>query len=283
MGVATAISLGLAAVGTGASIVQGIKAADAQAKADEAAVAAANDLARIQENDKFLSLNVPTLGLEKATQNMQAWQQSQIQALKDTGAAGVLGGLTAARRQADEQDLALAAQADDMQYKRNMALAQNAQQIEQGRVQRQANLAQQRLEGAQRSSGQSAAAFDAAVQGGIGNLANAAFTAQYFGGQPKDVSVDQTPVNKNNYSTIWDAQKAGNQNPVTNAATIGAAMNASQGAFAPKIAAMPAQNATNQAVSYPGMYNVNTGDPLNDMYNRNASLGNLWMYTNPRF
>lgn len=274
MGVATAISLGLAAVGTGMSVYQGIKGADAKAKADAAAVSAANDLQRTLEQNRFEALKVPSLGLDLAQQNMQAWQQSQIQALKESGAAGVLGGLTGANQQAEAQNLQLAAQANQMQYQRDLAQAQNAQQIEANRVARQAGLAEQRLQGAQRASAQGQADINAAIQGGIGNLANAAFTAQYFGGQGKPTVDTTTPkvVNPNAAGTTPGVAAQSYQQ--TGATALPAqTIAASSGATA----TMPGYNwqaGNNQfAPKINGLIGTQTGDALNDMYYRNAQLG----------
>lgn len=279
MGVATAISLGLAAAG---GIKQAIDASNAKAEADNAAQQEAMKLARINEADKFKSLQVPTLGLELAQQNIQARQQENIQALKEGGAATVLGGLTANENLAREQDLQLAAQANQMQYARDQAQAQNAQQIEQNRAQREAALAQSRLQGAQTMGAQARNAEQAAYAGLAENAMNAAFSYNYFNDKNNPGTIDK-PLNKNNYGTIWDAQKAGQQNAITSAPTFTAAMNAAQSVNTPQISAMPAQNTAQPKASYPGMYNVNTGDPLVDMYTRNAALGDLWMYVNPRF
>jgi hypothetical protein len=177
MGVATAISLGLAAVGTGMSVYQGIQGSKAEAKANEAAATAAQDAKRLAELDKFAALNVPTLGLELATQNMQAWQQSQIQALKESGAAGVLGGLTAANQQAQAQNQQLAAQADQMQYQRDLVQAQNAQQIESDRIARQAGLVNAQLGGAQAAA---AEGRQAKAQGTLGAAQALSSAAQLY-------------------------------------------------------------------------------------------------------
>ena len=266
---ATAISLGLAAVGTGASVYQGIKGADAKAKADAAAVSAANDLQKIQEQDRFASLKVPTLGLELAQQNIQARQAGNIQALQESGAAGVLGGLTAANQQAQAQDLQLAAQADQMQYQRDQMQAQNAQQIESNRVQRQASLAQQRLEGAQRGSAQGQGQIDMAIQGGIGNLANAAFTAQYFGGKgTPPVDIKNPPViNPNAAGTATGVAAQSYQMPGTTALP----MNTGAATTVPGYNWQAGNNQFLPVIS--GLTGTQTGDGLNDMYYRNLQLG----------
>lgn len=273
---ATAISLGLAAVGTGMSVVQGIQGANAKAKADAAAVTAANDLQRVLEENKFEALKVPSLGLDLAQQNMQAWQQSQIQALKESGAAGVLGGLTAANQQAQQQNQGLAAQANQMQSQRDQTIAQNAQQIEANRVQRQTGLAQQRLEGAQRASAQGQAEKSAAIQSGIGNLANAAFTAQYFGGKgTPPVDTKNPPViNPDAAGTAPGVAAQSYQMPGATAlpptATNTGGYNWQSGNSQFAAAVNPA-NLTQ--ANYPGLSSGQTGDGLNDMYYRNAQLG----------
>lgn len=287
MGVATAISLGLAAAG---GIKQAIDASNAKAAADDAATQEANKLARINEADKFKSLQVPTLGLELAQQNLQADQANQLRGLQDIGAAGVLGGLTAMNQQGRAQDLQLANQANQMQSQRDVAQAQNAQQIEQNRAQREAALAQSRLQGAQVAGAQAQSAEQAAYTGLAQNAMNALFMNEYFkkpGGGAIDATIPEgTPqVNPNaSYTAPNVAQQSFGQpagaTGLNNQNNVSGWQN---GVFNAQIASMPAQNVAQPKASYPGMYNMNTGDPLVDMYNRNNNLGNLWMYTNPRF
>ena len=167
IGTAAAIGLGISALGSGYQIYQGSKA---KSDASSAAAKAAQQYAGIQEGNKFNELQVPTLGLELAQQNMQARQAGNIQALQQGGAATVLGGLTAANQQAQAEDLQLAAQAQEAQYARNLARAQNAQQLESNRVNREAGLAQSRIQGAQVAAAEGASNIAA----GIGGLAQGA-------------------------------------------------------------------------------------------------------------
>jgi hypothetical protein len=167
IGTAAAIGLGISALGSGVQIYQGQKA---RSDARSAASKAAQQFASINEANKFGNVQVPTLGLELAQQNLQARQASNIQALQEGGAATVLGGLTAANQQAQAQDLALAAQAQETQYARDIAQAQNAQQIEANRVNREAGLAQSRIQGAQVAAAEGASNIAA----GIGGLAQGA-------------------------------------------------------------------------------------------------------------
>jgi hypothetical protein len=175
MGLATAATI----ASIGLSAKQFLDGARAQSNANKAAQDAANTAARIAENDKFLALNVPTLGIENAQQNMQAWQQQQIQNLKDIGAAGVLGGITASGQQARAQNRELSADAQQMQYQRDMAQAQNAQQIEQGRMQREFGMNQAKLAGAQQAAAEGRQAQAVGIQGGLGALSNAATLQAY--------------------------------------------------------------------------------------------------------
>jgi hypothetical protein len=175
MGIETAIAL----AGLGMSAYQGIKGAQAEAAANSAADQAANEAKRISEADKFQSLQVPTLGTELAQQNIQARQSEQLQGLRDIGAAGVLGGLTGLEQQSRAQDLQLAGQVGDMQYQRDAALAQNAQQIEQGRMQREFAMNQAKLAGAQSAAAEGRQNQAAGIQGGLNALSSAATLSAY--------------------------------------------------------------------------------------------------------
>ncbi len=175
MGLATAVTL----ASLGMSAYQGLKGAQAESAANQAAENAANQAARIAEADKFQSLQVPTLGLELAQQNIQAQQAQGLQGLRDIGAAGVLGGLTGLGQQSRAQNLELAADAQQLQYQRDMAQAQNAQQIEQGRMQREFAMNQAKLAGAQTAAAEARQNKTAAIQGGISALSNAATLDAY--------------------------------------------------------------------------------------------------------
>ena len=173
---ATAIGLGIAAAGSATQIIQG---ANAKSQADKAATDAANQLSRIQEADRFKSLQLPTLGFELAQQNIQADQANQLRALQEAGgAAGVLGGLTRLEQQSRAQDLQLANQANQMQYQRDAMLAQNAQQLEQNRAQREAGLASSRLQGAQVRGAQGEGMVQAGIAG-LGQIGGQVALASY--------------------------------------------------------------------------------------------------------
>jgi len=162
----TAIGLGVAAAGSAYQIYQGEQAKN---EAAQAAQTAQDQLAKVTEANQFQDLQIPTLGLDMAQENIQARQQGEIQALQDIGAAGVLGGLTASSENARKQDLELASEAQKAQYQRDLMVRQNAQQLESNRAQREAGLYGSQLAGAQTARAEGAALSNA----GISGLANA--------------------------------------------------------------------------------------------------------------
>lgn len=164
MGVATAaaIGLGIAAAGSGYQMYQGEQA---KSEASKAAEQAAAKMAGVTEANELQDLQIPTLGLEMAQENIQARQQGEIQALRDIGAAGVLGGLTASSENARRADLDLAAEAQKAQYQRDLMVKQNAQQIESNRAQRQFGMYGNELAGAQVARAEGAAMSNAGLTG----------------------------------------------------------------------------------------------------------------------
>jgi hypothetical protein len=270
MGVATAtaISLGLATVGTGMSVYQGIQGSKAEAKANEAAATAAQDAKRIAEVDRYASLQVPTLGLELAQQNIQARQAATIQGLQEGGAATVLGGLTAANQQAQAQDLQLAAQANQMQAQRDQMQAQNAQQIESDRIARQAGLINAQLGGAQAAASE---ARQNKQQGQLGAIQGLSSAAQLYA-----------------YQDIYGNKNVKQQAPGSNATTLVDIQRTAQDAFKPQISAMRPQNVqmnnpalnqmqANNLSSIPGS-GVQALTPMDLMSAPNSPYN--WMYGN---
>ena len=166
MGVATAIGLGLAAASSGYQIYQG---ETAKRDAAKAAQTAQDQLAKVTEANQFQDLEIPTLGLDMAQENIQARQAGEIQALREGGANTLLGGLTASSENARRADLELAAEAQKAQYQRDLMVRQNAQQLESNRAQREAGLYGSQLAGAQTARAEGAALSNA----GISGLANA--------------------------------------------------------------------------------------------------------------
>lgn len=229
----TIILGGIAAGGSAMNIIQG---ANAKSEANQAAAKAAQSIAQMQEADRFRNLQVPTLGLDMAQQNVQARQAQQLQGLQDIGAAGVLGGLTALNTQGRAEDLALSAQAQQAQYARDMAQAENAQSVEQRNLARQAALEQQRLMGAQGAAAAGQSQINAGIQGlaqTAGNvmaqsLANRPLYDQQAQGLNKNGTLTGTQIQKNAQQAFAPQlqQMRGQINTPVSQATTANAMNA---------------------------------------------------------
>jgi len=146
---------------------QAINALNQKAQADLAASQAVTEANRINQGqtNKLASLKVPTLGTELAQQNIQANQSGTIQTLKEGGAATVLGGLTKAGQIAQQEDLQLAANTNEMQYTRDLAVKQEDQAIADAKLNRSYDLQLARLQGAQTAS----AANQSTINQSIGN------------------------------------------------------------------------------------------------------------------
>lgn len=165
MAVATAVALGTAAL----SAYQMIQGAQQERMANQAAESSARAIAQLKNVNQLKGLQVPTLGTELAQQNIQQQQQQNVQALKEQGPAGVLGGLPAVAEATRKENLGLAAQANEMQYQRDLAVAQQEQQVQNQNIDRQAQLESMRLQGAQQGAAQGRQNFMA----GLGGIAQA--------------------------------------------------------------------------------------------------------------
>jgi len=109
----------IAVAGLGMSAVQAVKASQSMKKADNAAQAAKNDLAKISETNAFKQVQVPTLGFNLAQQSQAQRSASALSAVQSAGAEGVIGGVGQIMQAGNEQDLQLAAQADEAKFKRD--------------------------------------------------------------------------------------------------------------------------------------------------------------------
>jgi hypothetical protein len=116
----TLVALG----GIGVSAAQAIKSQSQMKEATQASNLAKQQLKQIKETNPFKALQVPTLGLEMAQQQQSQREAQMVGALQGTGAEGVLGGIGQLAAAGNEQDMALAAQANQAQYGRDMAQAE---------------------------------------------------------------------------------------------------------------------------------------------------------------
>lgn len=150
--------------------VQALQASQSKAEALEAGAKAANQYASIKEVNKIAALPIATLGTDLAKQNLEQRTAAQLNAFQQAGANAVLGGTTALNQAAMEQDLNLAAQADEKQFQRDAMIAQQEQAIESGRVNREAALAQSRIAGAGQARAEAQQDFSSALGGAVQTL-----------------------------------------------------------------------------------------------------------------
>jgi hypothetical protein len=130
---------------------QAINAMNEKAKAQKALDVSSQNAMRInnQQTNQLKSLTVPTLGTQVAQQNLQSQQAGTLQSLKEGGASTLLGGIPLLGEQSREQNLALAARTDEMQYQRDMSVKQQDQAIADAKINRAYDLEMQRMGGAQ--------------------------------------------------------------------------------------------------------------------------------------
>jgi hypothetical protein len=116
----TLVALG----GVGLSAAQAIKANKDMKQASAAGDLAKQQLKQIKETNPFKAVQTPMLGFELAQQQQSQRESQMVNALQGTGAEGVIGGIGQLAQAGNEQDMQLAAQANQTQFQRDMAQAE---------------------------------------------------------------------------------------------------------------------------------------------------------------
>jgi len=161
------LATGSALAGTGMSIAQAVQAKkDAQAASDAAATAA-NTLRDMKNVNALAKLQVPTLGTNLAQQGLDKATMSALSTTQGAGAEGVIGGVGQIMQASNEQELKLAAEANDMEYQRNLAEAENQQDINDAKFKQLSDLELSRLTGAQLAAYQANANKNEAIKNAI--------------------------------------------------------------------------------------------------------------------
>ena len=114
----------IAVAGLGMSAAQAIKANKDMKTAANAAQVAKDDLAKISETNAFKQVQVPTLGFNLAQQSQAQRSASALSAVQSAGAEGVIGGVGQIMQAGNEQDLQLAAMAQEAKFKRDAMQAE---------------------------------------------------------------------------------------------------------------------------------------------------------------
>lgn len=174
MAAATAvISAGVALAGVGMSVNQAVQADKERKRAQQAASAAANRMKNIKEENAFKNIDMPTLGFELAQQSADRAMMSGIQSVQGAGAEAVIGALPGMMQAGSEQQLQLAAQANEAQMGLELSKAQAQQEANARTAMAQREMALYELEGAQSAAAQAQANKQAGITGAIQGLGTA--------------------------------------------------------------------------------------------------------------
>lgn len=174
MAAATAvISAGVALAGVGLSVNQAVQADKERKRAQQAATAAANRMKNIKEENAFKDVEMPTLGFELAQQSADRAMMSGVQSVQGAGAEAVIGALPGMMQVGSEQQLQLAAQANEAQMNLDLQKAQAQQMANARNTMAQQEMALYELQGAQGAAAQAQANKQAAIMGAVQGLGSA--------------------------------------------------------------------------------------------------------------
>jgi hypothetical protein len=160
----------IAAAGAAASAGQAVAANQRRKKDEAAAKEAASRLRGLTETDYSAGLQVPTMGYNLAQQGIQQQAASGLQALQETGAAGVLGGVPSLVQAGNQANQELSADLQQAEYNRDLYRSQNRQGIEGRRMEREFDLGASELQGAQMSALQNKQMVNEGVSGAFAGL-----------------------------------------------------------------------------------------------------------------
>lgn len=179
---AATTSLIIAGASAAAKGAQAIAANKRRKEADLSAKSAAAKLRGISETDYSAGLQVPTMGYDLAQEGIQQQVATGIQALQDTGAAGVIGGLPTLTQQSNQANLELGADLQQQEYQRDLMRAQTRQGIEGRKNEREYDIASGELMGAQAASSENRQIVNQSVGDMFGALS--AGYGEYLQGKP---------------------------------------------------------------------------------------------------
>jgi hypothetical protein len=174
MAAATAvISAGVALAGVGLSVNQAVQANKDKKKAQSAATAAANRMKNIKEENAFKDIEMPTLGFELAQQSADRAMMSGVQSVQGAGAEAVIGALPGMMQVGSEQQLQLAAQANEAQMGLEMAKAEAQQGANMRNTLGEREFTYAQLQGAQNAAAQAEMNKQQGISGAVQGLGSA--------------------------------------------------------------------------------------------------------------
>lgn len=171
------IGLGLGLLQAGLSTVQAIQSQKAMKQAAQAKSQAQQQLKNIKEFNAFKAVQVPTLGFNLAQQGQAQATTQAMQSLQGAGAEGVIGGVGNVLQATNEQNLALSAQAQEAQFKRDAMQAEAEQGIQQRQSERDFAIGAYNLQDAMDREAQAKQARNEAISSAVSALGGAALGA----------------------------------------------------------------------------------------------------------
>jgi len=161
------ISLAMSGINAGISAYQGYKTNQKEKDAMAAAEKFGAQQRAVTETDMMAGLKVPQLGAQLASQELGQQYATGVEALRGSGAAGVLGGTTGLADVYSDAALKQAAQLEQLEFQRNAIQAENAQNVEMRRAERQDANIQSQLTGAQLAASQANAIKNQTIASGL--------------------------------------------------------------------------------------------------------------------
>jgi hypothetical protein len=192
----------IAVAGLGMSAAQAIKSSKDMKTAANAAQAAKNDLAKISETNAFKQVQVPTLGLNLAQQSQAQRSASALSAVQSAGAEGVIGGVGQIMQAGNEQDLQLAAQADEAKFKRDAMQADAEMGISARKQERQFLIGSQEVQSENLKRAQAEENRNAAIAGMFESAGSAITAGSKIQGKGK--TFEDGDYNKDGYVDAGD-------------------------------------------------------------------------------
>jgi hypothetical protein len=156
-------------LGAGANTFQAIQAQKQMKMASQAQAQAIQQLKSIKEFNPFKAVQVPTLGFDLAQQSKAQAMQQGVNALQGAGAEGA-GNVASLVQAGFKQDLDLAAQAQEAQFKRDAMQAEAESGIQARKQERDFSLGAYELSNAQAMKDAAQQNRNSAIAGIFGSL-----------------------------------------------------------------------------------------------------------------
>jgi hypothetical protein len=172
-GVTSTIAAGTALAGMGMSIGQAVNQQRLAKQASSAAAKAAQAMRNIKEQNMFSEIQVPTLGFELAQQGIDRSAMSALNTAQGAGVEGVIGSIGQIQQATSNAQLELASQADQSKFDRDKLEATAGQGIEQRRAEREQDILDSELTGAQEARTAALNARNKAITSAVGSFTTA--------------------------------------------------------------------------------------------------------------